>query len=168
MGGEEPCERATIFNQPNDRRVHCDLPAFRSDRMNVLLQLLALLLPWSLRRSFLESQLGYRIHPSCRLGFCWISATHLIMEEGSQIGHLTVCKGLDRLHLKAHAQIGRGNWITGFPVGASAHFAEESNRRPELILEEHSAITHRHFIDCTNSVVIGRFTTMAGFQSQIF
>ena len=32
---------------------------------------------------------------------------------------------------------------------------------------EHSAITHRHLIDCTNSVVIGKFTTFAGFQSQI-
>src|SRR5205085_10154295 len=106
-----------------------------SGRLKVLLQLLALLLPWSLRRSLLESQLGYQIHPSCRLGFCWISATHLIMEEGSEIGHLTVCKGLDRLHLKAYAQIGRGNWITGFPLGTSAHFAEESDRRPELILE---------------------------------
>ncbi len=135
--------------------------------MNLLLQLVSILLPWSLRRSFLQSQFGYQIHPSCRLGVCWLSAAHLIMEEGSQIGHLTVCKGLDRLHLKAHAQIGRGNWISGFPLGASAHFAEETDRRPELILEEHSAITHRHLIDCTNSVVIGRFTTMAGFQSQI-
>ena len=36
-----------------------------------------------------------------------------------------------------------------------------------MILGEHAAITHRHLIDCTNSVVIGRFTTMAGFQSQI-
>ena len=58
-------------------------------------------------------------------------------------------------------------WITGFPLIPSPHFAEEKDRHPELIVGEHSAITHRHFIDCTNSVVIGRFTTMAGFQSQI-
>jgi acetyltransferase-like isoleucine patch superfamily enzyme len=89
------------------------------------------------------------------------------MEEGSQIGHLTVCKGIDLLHLKAHSSIGRGNWITGFPLGGSPHFADEANRRPELVLGEHAAITHRHLIDCTNSVTIGRFTTMAGFQSQI-
>jgi acetyltransferase-like isoleucine patch superfamily enzyme len=124
-------------------------------------------LPASLRRSFLQSQFGYQIHPSCHLGFCWISPTHLVMEEGSAIGHFTVCKSIDRLHLKAHASIGRGNWITGFPLGPSPHYAEEEDRRPELILGEHSAITHRHLIDCTNSVVIGRFTTMAGFQSQI-
>jgi hypothetical protein len=129
--------------------------------------LLSNFLPVAARRSFLESQFGYTIHSTCRLGFCWITPKRLIMEEGSEIGHLTVCKNIDLLHLKSYASIGRGNWITGFPLGPSPHFAEETNRRPELILGEHSAITHRHLIDCTNSVVIGRFTTMAGFQSQI-
>lgn len=135
--------------------------------MKRLLMLLSNFLPAAARRSFLESQFGYKIHATCRLGFCWITPTRLIMEEGSEIGHLTVCKNIDLLHLKPYASIGRGNWITGFPLGPSPHFAEETDRRPELILGEHSAITHRHLIDCTNSVVIGRFTTMAGFQSQI-
>jgi acetyltransferase-like isoleucine patch superfamily enzyme len=52
-------------------------------------------------------------------------------------------------------------------LGNSPHFGEEKDRKPQLILEEHAAVTHRHLIDCTNSVVIGRFTTMAGWQSQI-
>jgi acetyltransferase-like isoleucine patch superfamily enzyme len=130
--------------------------------------LLSLCLPPAARRSFLQAQFGYQIHPSCRLGLCWIAPTRLIMEEGSEIGHFTVCKNIDLLHLKAHATIGRGNWITGVPIGTSSpHFAEEKDRRPELVVGEHAAITHRHLIDCTNSVVIGRFTTVAGFQSQI-
>jgi acetyltransferase-like isoleucine patch superfamily enzyme len=69
--------------------------------------------------------------------------------------------------LKAYASIGNGNWITGFPLGSSRHFADEKDRQPQLIVGEHAAITHRHLIDCTNSVVIGKFTTVAGFQSQI-
>jgi acetyltransferase-like isoleucine patch superfamily enzyme len=36
-----------------------------------------------------------------------------------------------------------------------------------LLIGAHSAITHRHLIDCTNRVTIGRFTTVAGFQSQM-
>ena len=120
-----------------------------------------------MRRSFLEKQFGYQIHPSCRIGFSWIFPTRLIMEEGSQIGTLTVCKNIALLHLKAHASIGNGNWITGFPLGPSPHFAHEQDRQPQLIVGEHAAITHRHLIDCTNSVVIGKFTTLAGFQSQI-
>ena len=135
--------------------------------MKKVLLLLSAFLPWGLRRAFLEKQFDYQIHPSCRIGFACIFATRLIMEEGSSIGHLTICKNIDLLHLKAQASIGRGNWITGFPLGPSAHFAAETDRRPELILGEHSAITHRHFIDCTNSVSIGNFSTLAGFQSQI-
>jgi hypothetical protein len=135
--------------------------------MRTIVMLLSLFLPWRMRRAFLETQFGYKIHPTCRIGLSCILPTRLLMEEGSRIGHLTVCKAIDLLHLKSHASIGRGNWITGFPLGSSRHFAEEKDRRPELILGEHSAITHRHLIDCTNSVVIGRFTTMAGFQSQI-
>ena len=129
--------------------------------------LLSLFLPWGARRSFLEKQFGYKIHPSCRIGFSCVFPTHLTMEEGSRIEHLTVCKNIDLLHLKAHSSIGRANWITGFPLGPSRHFAEETDRRPELIVGEHSAITHRHLIDCTNSVTVGSFTTVAGFQSQI-
>ena len=135
--------------------------------MKTILLLLSFLLPWNLRRPFLEKQFGYQIHPSARIGLAWILPTHLIMEEGSQIGATTVCKNLALLHLKAHATIGRGNWITGFPLGPSRHFAHQTDRRPELILGEHSAITNRHLLDCTNSIIIGRFTTFAGFRSQI-
>jgi acetyltransferase-like isoleucine patch superfamily enzyme len=134
--------------------------------MKTILMLVAMLLPWNLRRSFLEKQFGFQIHPTARIGFAWIFPTRLIMEENSSIGDLTVAKNLDLLHLKTRAIIGRGNWITGFPLGNSPHFASETDRRPELVLGEHSAITNRHLLDCTSSVTIGAFTTVAGFQSQ--
>lgn len=135
--------------------------------MKNLLLLISFLLPWRLRRSFLERRFGYQIHPTARIGFAWILPARLIMEEGTRIGTASVCKNLDLLHLKAHATVGRANWITGFPLGQSRHFAHQTNRRPELIVGEHAAITNRHLLDCTNSVTIGRFTTFAGFHSQI-
>jgi acetyltransferase-like isoleucine patch superfamily enzyme len=135
--------------------------------MNKLLLFLSLLLPWEARRRFLERQFGYTIHPMSRIGFSWILPQRLIVEEHATIGHLTLCKNIALLHLKAHASIGNGNWITGFPLGNSRHFAQESDRQPRLIVGEHSAITHRHLIDCTNSVTIGKFTTFAGYGSQI-
>ena len=97
--------------------------------MKRILMLLSTVLPWDMRRSILQNQFGYQIHPSCRIGFCWISPSRLIMEEGSRIDHLTLCKNIDLLHLKAHSSIGRGNWITGFPLGPSPHFAEEKDRQ---------------------------------------
>jgi acetyltransferase-like isoleucine patch superfamily enzyme len=89
------------------------------------------------------------------------------MGPHSKIGTFTLCKGLDLLQLDAYASIGRGNWITGFPSGSKTFFAHQEDRKPILIVGEHSAITNRHLIDCTNAVTIGRFTTLAGFQSQI-
>lgn len=129
--------------------------------------LLSVLLPWSVRRAILETRFGYTIHPTSRIGLAWVFPDHLIMEANTSIGHLTLCKNIALLHLREHAVIGRGNWITGFPLGPSKHFAEEHDRRPELIVGEHSAITHRHLIDCTNSITIGKFTTFAGFRSQM-
>lgn len=129
--------------------------------------LFSLLLPWSLRRLLLVRQFGYQIDPTARIGLAWIFPDRLVLGTHSSIGHLTVCKNISLLQLGPHSIVGRGNWITGFPLGPSPHFASEKDRRPELIIGEHSAITHRHFIDCTNQITIGRFTTFAGFQSQM-
>lgn len=40
------------------------------------------------------------------------------------------------------AAIGRGNWISGFPLGPSGHFARELDKPPALILDDHAAIMH--------------------------
>ena len=135
--------------------------------MKTVIALLSLLLPWPLRRQVLQRCFGYQIHPTARIGLAWVRPKRLIMEAGTEIGNLTVCKNLDLIHMHPASRIGRGNWITGFPSGPSPHFAHEDDRRPELILSEHAAITNRHLIDCTSRVSIGRFTTFAGFQSQI-
>lgn len=135
--------------------------------MSTFLSLISVLLPWPLRRALLCRCFGYEIHPTARIGLSWIRPRRLRLEAGTSIGHLTVCIHLDLLHLKERATIGRGNWITGFPTGPSPHFAHQPERRSELIVGEQSAITNRHLIDCTGGVTIGRFTTFAGFSSQV-
>jgi acetyltransferase-like isoleucine patch superfamily enzyme len=135
--------------------------------MKTLLMFFSMLLPWGLRRALLEKQFGYSIHPSSRIGFAWILPQRLIMEEGSRIGHLTFCRNIDLLHLGAHAIIGQLNWITGFPSGPSRHFAHLPDRRPELVVERHAAITSRHLIDCTARIRISAFATIGGFRSQL-
>jgi serine acetyltransferase len=135
--------------------------------MKTLLMLFSMLLPWELRRALLEKQFGYSIHPHSRIGFAWIFPRRLVMEEGARIGHLTLCKNIDLLHLGAHALVGQLNWITGFPSGTSRHFAHQPERRPELIIETHAGISSRHMIDCTARVRIGAFATIGGFRSQL-
>lgn len=127
----------------------------------------SLFLPWPVRRSILEKQFGYSIHPSSYIGLSWILPRRLIMEENSRIGHFTLCKNIDRLHLGAHAIIGPLNWITGFPTGPSRHFAHQPDRSPELLVETHAGISSRHLIDCTARVRIGAFATIGGYRSQL-
>jgi serine acetyltransferase len=135
--------------------------------MKKLLMFFSLLLPWEMRRGLLERHFGYSIHPDSRIGFAWIFPRRLILEEGARIGHLTLCKNIDLLHLGAHAIVGQLNWITGFPSGPSRHFAHQIDRRPELIIETHAGISSRHLIDCTARVRIGAFATIGGFRSQL-
>lgn len=125
------------------------------------------LLPWPLKRRALTGLYGYQIAPSARIGLAWIYPDELSMAPGSSIGHLTVAKGLARLELGEAATIGRGNWISGYPRHGGRHFTHVADRRPELLVGPHAAITNRHLIDCTDLVTIGAFTTFAGFRSQI-
>ncbi|MFL5787405.1 MAG: acyltransferase, partial [Flavisolibacter sp.] len=70
--------------------------------------------------------------------------------------------------MEEKARIGRSNWITGFPTGTiSNHFKHQSLRKPQLLLKESAAITKNHHIDCTDQIEIGRFATIAGYNSQL-
>jgi hypothetical protein len=124
-------------------------------------------LPWALKRPLLGACLGYRLHPSARIGLSIVAADEVELAEGASIGHLNVVRGLARLEMGAHSILGRANWVSGFPPGPSRHFAHQPDRRPALILGAHSAVTSRHLLDCTHTVRIGAFTTVAGFRSQI-
>lgn len=128
--------------------------------------LLTLFLPWILRRPLLNALFGYQIESSAKIGLSWFIPNHLVMGPGSSIGHFNVCKGLDLVSIGSDASIGRLNWITGFPSNDRTHFTQDVERRPELILDEHAAVTNRHIIDCTNAIHVGAFSTVAGFRSQ--
>ncbi len=136
--------------------------------LRVLISVAALLLPWPLRRLVLVHLLGHRIHKTARMGFSLVCATRLEMGPRAYIGHSTVCRsGVELLHLGESAIIGNANWICAVPLGSNTHFRDEKNRRPELIVHDHAAITSRHYVDCTDTVSIGRFTTFAGIHSVI-
>jgi len=138
----------------------------RSKRVRFIIGIFSVFLPQIIKRKLLVHILHYEIHPNSYIGFSLIYPKHLIMKNNSKIGNLNICKGLSLLELKEFATIGNLNWITGVPSESKA-FCEEKNRKPQLVLNRHSAITNRHLIDCCNSVSIGNFSTVAGFRSQI-
>lgn len=135
--------------------------------MKTIFRALLVCLPWFLRRRVLAAVYNYEIHPSARIGLAWVFPRKLIMGANSHIGHLTVCVNLDEVRIDDGALIGRLNWITGFPSGHPRHFAHQPERKPRLHVQREAAITHRHIIDCTAEVIIGEFSTIAGFRSQI-
>jgi acetyltransferase-like isoleucine patch superfamily enzyme len=135
--------------------------------ISILAQIALMMLPWRLRRGALRFLFGYQIDRSAKIGLSVISVARLQMGPKSRIGHLTRVKGLQELVIDASAALGNLNWVTAFPLGNAQHFASDEDRNPSLVIERHAAITHRHMIDCTDRVVIGEFSTVAGWRSQI-
>jgi len=134
----------------------------------MLLKLVTFFFPWTIRRILLNKCFGYKIDKKAKIGMSWIFPKDLSMASGATIGHFTVAINLDRIEMGPDTIIGRGNWITGFPTDSSSpHFRHQTNRKARLILMNSAAITKNHHIDCTNLIQIGRFSTIAGYQSQL-
>lgn len=135
------------------------------NKLRLVLVLASNLLPWWLRRRLLTIFLGWDLASDARMGFCLVSAAHVSMGPGSRIGHLNIIRGLQDLELGERASIGRGNWVSAAPV--SGPFFTGVKRSAELRLGREASITSQHVIDCTDAVVIGPFTTVGGWRSQI-
>lgn len=137
-------------------------------KVKLLIQVLALVLPWFLRRRLLNLLPGFDINSSARIGFSLILAGNLDMQANTRIGSLTICKAIDVLRMNTYSKIGTLNYITGYPGAGTKHFTHKTDRKCQLIIGANSAITSRHFIDCTDAIVIGAYTTIAGIRSQLF
>jgi serine acetyltransferase len=114
--------------------------------------------------------LGWDIHPTARIGHSVILVQKLSMGPGSSIGHFNVVKDLEVLELGEGASISSRNWIVGFRRSADLEtdvFPHSPNRRPELIMGKYAMITVAHDIDCSDTVVIGDYSSLAGYHCTI-
>jgi acetyltransferase-like isoleucine patch superfamily enzyme len=133
----------------------------------LILKTLIIFLPWKFKRFFLIKIFKFSLDSTSYIGLSWIYPKHLIMKEKSKIGHFNIAIHLDTLILNKFSTISRENWITGLgKYSSTKHFIHQKERFSQLILGEHSAITKKHHFDCTNSIEIGKFTTIAGYDSQ--
>lgn len=131
-------------------------------------QAMIVLLPWRMRRYVLNKYLLYDLSPTSHIGLSFFYPKFLKMDDGARIGHLNVAINLDTVIMGKNCIISRSNWITGFPTGTdSPHFAHDKHRRSELIMGDESSITKNHHIDCTNTVEMGEFAAIGGYNSQI-
>jgi acetyltransferase-like isoleucine patch superfamily enzyme len=135
--------------------------------MKKIINILIIFLPWIIRRYILNKFYHYKIHPTARIGLSYIYPKQLIMGEGARIGHLNVAIHLELIQMDKNCSISQKNWITGFPLSNKSNFQDFPDRKPCLIMKEDSSITKQHHIDCTDMVIVGEFTTIAGYGTQI-
>ncbi len=108
---------------------------------------------------FLGWSIGKRVH----LGPCLLlNVDRVDIGSGASIGAFNVVKDLATLALGEKAAIGHWNWVTASPL-----FSQVGAARV-LHLGAHSAITSRHYVDCSGGVRIGTHTTIAGMRSTLF
>lgn len=74
----------------------------------------------------------------------------------------SVFRNLDTVRVSESSTIGSWNWITGAPMFTPFNADLGEGR---LIVGPSSAITSRHYMDCTGGITIGRFTTIGGVRS---
>lgn len=132
-----------------------------------ILNIIICIFPWRIKRFILTKFYGYDIDRSARIGLSYIFPKKLEMGPNTVIRNFCVCINLDRLKMEDNSRIGRGCWITGFPTGTkSVFFAHQKDRKAELIIGNYSLILRNHHFDCTNQILIGKYTTIAGYNSQ--
>jgi acetyltransferase-like isoleucine patch superfamily enzyme len=130
---------------------------------------------------WLLNLLGHKVHSRCRIGFSiiWING-NLILENDSRIGHFNLIS-IDGLSIGEHGYIGNLNALRGpFNVELARMGAIGNNNkcsraplgvtygRAVLKLGILAKITSSHRVDCTRSVVLGDYTTVAGHNSQLW
>ena len=95
-----------------------------------------------------------------------IIAKDVQMDAAAKIGDLNLIRGLDRLTMGPASSVGRGNWVYAIPTG-SPHLTHEVDRRTELLIGTGAGMSHRHLLDCSNTVRIGDYSGLVGHSTQI-
>jgi acetyltransferase-like isoleucine patch superfamily enzyme len=125
--------------------------------------------------------MGHRIGIGVRFGYSVILVDTLHIGDKCHIGHLNLIK-IRRMLLAPAVKIGRQNLMYGplsacLKQGASMGNRNKVMRAPspsvvawgaQFRLEQEARITSDHMIDCTRSVVIGKYSILAGSGTQLW
>lgn len=143
--------------------------------MHTVTSLVLFLLPTKLARLLLHFNKNVRISPTAKIGFSWISASDIFI-DGARVGHFNYLK-INKIHIGG-GKIGHLNFISGnfelnmqqSNIGNQNKFSSTGTSYHNVVLklEERSHITTKHLFDLTDSIVIGKRTTLAGAGTQIW
>lgn len=123
---------------------------------------LCVFLPFKIKRFIYKNIYGYKVSTSARIGISYINVENFLISDGARIGHFNKIDNLKSVQIDENASIGSWNSISG---PKRVHTFENESC---FHLGKYSSITARHRFDCSASVVIGNFTTIAGHGTSIF
>jgi NDP-sugar pyrophosphorylase family protein len=119
-------------------------------------------LPASKLKNSLLRRLGWAIGEGARICPCLVlNVGRVDIGDGAILGAFNVIRDLAALTLGEHAIIGHWNWVS------ACRKLAEAGAACLLHLGAHSAITTRHYIDCSGGIRIGTHTTIAGVRSTL-
>lgn len=134
--------------------------------IQLLIQLFIIPFPWAIRRRLLNLFFNYHISSKSKVGRSFFAAKYLSIGDGVEVGSMNFFINLDDCVIEDGGRIGSRNRVTGGVAHGAAASDWATRRDRSFRMGAHSALTHEHKIDCSESVTIGKFTTIAGWNSQ--
>lgn len=145
----------------------------------LLSALVCFFLPGFLSRSLLNL-LGHRVSADARVGLSWLYCSSINLDKNTRIGHFNYIS-TKRMMLRESAWIGHANLING-PLDLVLRRGAVIGKRNRILrgrrgvtfgyaqlwLDEWSAITSDHRLDCTKTIRFGQNSFLAGAGSQIW
>lgn len=133
----------------------------------IFVQLLFLPFPWVIRKMILTSILNIKFEKGAKIGYSVFLARKSILRENSVIKNFTFVNEIDFFEMGAFSKIGNRNWITGSSAELKKGYKASPHRKCEFIIGEQTRITANHHFDCNGGIYIGKYTTIAGMNTQI-
>ncbi len=134
-------------------------------KVRIIALALTILLPNRLKLAVLRYVFRWEIDPTVTIGFTlFVNIGHICLGPHVHIGHGNVLRNLRHVEIGAHARIGQWNWISAAEAFSST---PEHQGRRTLIMGSHTAVTSRHYLDCSGGIHIGAFSIVAGVRSTL-
>ena len=80
------------------------------------------------------------------------------LADGVRIGHFNVFRNLRLLDVAERSVIGQWNWVTASDYFLRNRADTDVGSLGSLVMGRHSALTSRHYVDCSGGVSLGAFT----------
>ncbi len=118
------------------------------------------LLPAGRVKNAILRRLGWSIGANVRFGpSLVVNCARVNIGDNVSVGAFNVFRDLGGIEIGGNSTIGQWNWFT-----ASMHM-RQAGAPGTFVLGGQSALTSRHYVDCTGGVRVGAFTTVAGVRS---